>query len=327
MMQNFFLFGSGFTKSVFQNAPLNDTLLDELLKVNSLSPLHNLSRKFETKDIENLLTRLDIDLQLRPQKYENNIRKQIEGEIAYYFQKFRFQNEVLSNNSWLNNFATKVFHKNDTIVNLNYDCFLEGLLDYFEVWSPQKGYGWVDNILVDRSISNPKDIKMLKIHGSENFTSILYEDNPDSSDIIFEFSKEIFPHSALNSCLGPLSLPMQENGQLEGIKSYVIAPSFVKIPSVKITYLMLDALEAVKKSKMFFIIGCGLRHEDNFLWLLLTSFLHNPEWEKRKIVIVSPDAEKLSERIKRFWGVPVANNIIKIPHKLEEKIDDLVGLL
>ena len=59
-------------------------------------------------------------------------------------------------------------------------------------------------------------------------------------------------------------------------KRYVIAPSYVKIPTIEVAYLMLDALEASTKADRLIIIGSALRPEDGFLTMLATNFLRQP---------------------------------------------------
>lgn len=62
-----------------------------------------------------------------------------------------------------------------------------------------------------------------------------------------------------------------------------------------------------------------------FYGLLVTTFLRNPEWRKRKIVIVSPDACTLGKRMRRYWGVDVNRSIIEIPLRLEDAVERLVA--
>jgi hypothetical protein len=319
---NFFIFGAGVTKSVFDYAPLNDQLINTLLEFNPLSPLKELSQKYDTNNIEILLTRLDIDIQHNQSGSE--IRTKINAEIAEYFERFRFNPNILDDNKWLQRFANN-FRNNDVILNLNYDCFLEGLLDYFGIWKPKKGYGFIDNPLVDSSCDNPSNIQILKIHGSEHFTYKPYVDKPESGAVFFEFNKNIFPKSAAHSFFGSRSIPSSVQNSID--KPYIIAPSYVKVPVVDISYLMLDAIEAVKTSSKLIVIGCSLRPEDSFLQLLLTAFLRNARLKNRKYIIISPDATCLGNRIRRYWGVNVNECLVEIPIKLENSIDKLCELL
>ena len=322
--RNFFIFGAGFTKSVFDNAPLNDQLVNALLDFNPSSPLKTLSDQYHTHDIELLLTKLDIDIQQG--QYDSEIRNKINGDIAGYFQRFRFKPGILDEIKWLRKFALNSFSNDDVIVNLNYECFLEGLLDYMGIWNPNEGYGVIHNPLIDDSHVNVKNIQILKIHGSENFTQQPFLDKPENSSVTFEFSENIFPKSAANSFLGPRSVPVPFRKN-HAVKPYIIAPSYVKIPVVEIFYLMIDAIEASKTSDKMIIIGSSLRPEDSFLWLLSTTFFRNPNWRNRKSIIIGPEANSIGNRIRQFWGGSVSNCLIEIPSKLENAIDELCALL
>lgn len=299
MNNNFYIFGAGFTKAVFSNAPLNGQLVDALLDREPSSPLKSLSEKYGTKDIELLLTKLDIDTQQG--HYKQDLRNSINKEIAEYFQQFRFTPDILNGITWLEQFARSVFSKNDVILNLNYDTFLEGLLDYFEVWNPNHGYGGISNVLVGEDNINAYNIQILKIHGSEHFTLQNYFDKPESVSLSYEFNQHVFPKSGAHSFLGPRSIPRASFNR-DNARPYIIAPSFVKIPTVEIAYLMIDAFKAVEKSQKLIVVGCGLRPEDGFLWLLLTHFLRQPGWKARRIIIISPDACSIGSKIKRYWG-------------------------
>jgi len=268
MSDNFYILGAGFTKAVFNSAPLNDQLFGKLVDTNPSSTLKSLAEKYDTQDIELLLTKLDIDIQQG--HYEPELRIRINNEIACYFQRFRFTPDILNENAWIEEFACNAFQEDDVILNLNYECFLEGLLDYFDIWNPNKGYGVIDNILVGEDNINAKNIQILKIHGSEHFTLQKYFDKPESAALSYEFNENIFPKSGAHSFLGPRSIP-SHSSERDEVRPYVIAPSYVKIPTVEIAYLMIDAIEAINKSKNVIVIGCGLRLEDSFLWLLLTA--------------------------------------------------------
>jgi hypothetical protein len=215
----------------------------------------------------------------------NEHRNLINGEIAEYFQRFRFpRNESrLSNFNWLKDFATQVFMDNDTIVSLNYDCFLEGLLDRHRIWTPAKGYACIEGGGLGSSvgqIKNPKNIMIYKIHGSENFhTCGMESPDIDHREIDLPIDPDIYPESGKNSHIG-----------VGDHKPYIIAPSFVKIPYPQIRHMIVEAINAACIAKNFIIIGCGLRPEDPHLWLLLTGFIyHNPNHKKIIIIDLKPD--------------------------------------
>jgi hypothetical protein len=97
------------------------------------------------------------------------------------------------------------------------------------------------------------------------------------------FDECFFPRSAKNTHIG--------YGAGTG-RSYLIAPSYVKIPGVEITYLMLDALAASAQAEKLVVIGSALRPEDSFLTVVVTNFLHQPSWRNRKIIVVDPALQR-----------------------------------
>ena len=165
----------------------------------------------------------------------------------------------------------------------------------YKVWSPSKGYGAAD---VDvpgtafESLENPKNILIYKIHGSENFrTTEIDSSDIDKTKIGLLVNKEIYPVSGANSCLG-----------VANDRPYIIAPSFVKTFYPQIERMMIGALCAAAKAINFIIIGCGLRLEDGFLYLLITNFLSQNDTDKRatedkSIIIVDPKAKEIKAKI------------------------------
>ncbi|MHC4575559.1 MAG: SIR2 family protein [Planctomycetota bacterium] len=286
---NLFLVGAGLTKAVFPNAPLNKDLLPVLCKGTGCTTLKGYYRKQKADDIEILLTHLDLEI-LRPKAKKRialqQVRKAIQQDLAEYFRQFRFREEIVAKSVWLEDFVN-LFQAGDAIISLNYDCFIEGALDYYGVWSPNGGYGSVENFLADKLPPNPKCIVIYKVHGSENF--IISSGLPDENkkDISFEIHQGLFPRSGKYRCVG---------GGALNPECYIIAPSFVKVPHECIERAMIDALKVAGCAKNLVIIGCGLRAEDGFLWLLLTNFL-NQKRDDGKLVIVDPCAESIEKRI------------------------------
>ncbi len=318
-VNNLFLFGAGFTKAVFPHAPLNKDLLEELCKdAASCRVLNEYRKEFKTDDIEILLTRLDLEITIPKAKRQTALqtaRKAIERKLAEYFRRFRFKKEVVANSAWLRDFVN-IFQPNDVIISLNYDCFLEGLLDYYEIWSPKGGYSVLDsNPLLDHEFQqNEKNIRVFKLHGSEHFIEAPDPGNKTKTAIGFPVNESIYPCSGKNRDLN------YGGGQKE-IRSYIIAPSFVKIPHQDIEQMMLKALEAAASVNNFIVIGCGLRPEDSFIWLLLTSFF-NQLPANRKFVIVDPNAEKLAKKAVDHYFVDI-NNLVNI-RKFSEGIESVV---
>ena len=231
MNNNIFLIGSGFTKSIFSKAPLNDSLLDDLRKsYPESSVLNRLIKKYKTtKNIEILLTYLDIEISI--DKNLNVEREEINKLLADYFKQYRFNDSMTSQNPWLEKFAKDILVKDDVVITLNYDCLLEGILDFYEVWTPNGGYARLSNPLADDIINNPKNILVYKIHGSENFILSCLLPDKRKNWISFEINSSLYPKSGSSK---------HYVGGIIDPKPYVIAPSFVKVPHVRIFVMMMN---------------------------------------------------------------------------------------
>lgn len=319
---NVFIIGAGFTKAIFPNSPLNRDLLKELSNKYSDSVSPVISKRYKTQDIEIALTRLDADIALsqsesgQPGEEISNLRQRIESELAGYFGSFRVSEDLITKLQWLTYLINGAFNSGDVAISLNYDCVLEGALDCHEKWTPNGGYGSsLDNPNACKDRIPKSSVTVLKIHGSANFVIAPYADKPIASAVSFVFDECFFPCSAKNSHLW--------YGAGTG-RSYLIAPSYVKIPTVEIAYLMLDALAASTEAKKLIIIGSALRPEDGFLTVLVTNFLHQPSWRNRKIIIVDPMANYISNRLKVYWGVNVTGQILPIEDCLEASVERIL---
>lgn len=316
-VNNLFLLGAGFTKAIFPNAPLNKDLLPVLCKGTSCTTLKKYYRECnKIKDIEILLTYLDLEI-LRPkckrQIALKQVRKDIERQLAEYFEQFRFGKGKHCNKDWLKCFAKEVFHPNDVIISINYDCFLEGLLDYHKMWSPINGYPSSINVgnYNGRLPENPEGIIIYKIHGSENFRLHKTNVSPVLCGELFESCKN------------------RSYTQIHPAGPYIIAPSFVKIPHEDIERMMIEVLDVVDKAKNFIIIGCSMRPEDAFLWLLLTKFLCRPD-KNGRIIIVDPHADSTKEKINsHYWGGNEVTNVVEIKGELQKEdiLDELLKVV
>ncbi len=325
---NLFLLGAGFTKALFPAAPLNKSLLPVLCKGTPGTTLKKYYNEYKTDDIEILLTRLDLDI-LHPKAAQQTalqtVRKKIERELSQYFAQFRFGNhwDELIENKWLEPLAKEAFADNDVIINLNYDCLLEGLLDYHEVWSPKGGYAVLDrNPLLDSEFPhNEKNIRIFKIHGSEHFIEAPDPFNKTKTAIGFPVDESIYPRSGKNRRLRyGMGMPEARN--------YIIAPSFVKTPHQDIELMMIQALEAAASANNLVVIGCSLRPEDSFLWLLLTSFINQPA-SNSKLVVIDPRANEIRDKITSHYFVDISRfiNIRLFSSGLEYVIKQLINEL
>ena len=313
---NVFIVGAGFTKAIFPNAPLNRDLLGTLAIKSPASASSDLRNRYKTEDIEIALTRLDMDVALSQGEDPRKLRQLIESELAEYFSSFCASDDLLAESEWLTHLIDGAFSSGDVAISLNYDCVLEGALDCRGKWYPNGGYGSsLDNPLASSDRPSKSPVTVLKIHGSANFVIAPYVDKPTASSVSFDFDERFFPRSAKNTHFG--------YGAGTG-RSYLIAPSYVKIPTVEISYLMLDTLAASTNAKNLIIMGSALRPEDGFLTVLVTNFLRQPSWRDRKIIVVDPQAESISNRLKDYWGVNVSNQILPIQDQLQISVARLL---
>ena len=313
---NAFIVGAGFTRAVIPTCPLNGDLLNTLAqrKANDSADAE-LRARYKTDDIEIALTRLDCDIAQRaPESSAKGmlLRQRMETELGNYFSLFS-ASEV-AQPPWLTQLVDDAFASGDIVISLNYDCVLEGLLDYRDKWSPNCGYGcYFNHPLVCSDDFKKSAVTVLKIHGSASFTNTPIQ-NKQGAMADFVFKEHFFPHSAKNI----------DFSWARAKGTYLIAPSYVKVPKLKITYLMLDALAASTNANNLIIIGSALRPEDGFLTLIVTNFLHQPSWERRKIIIVDPSANFIADRLKDYWVVNVSNQVLAIQKPLQTSVADLL---
>jgi hypothetical protein len=310
--ETIYLLGAGFTKAFFPAAPLNKDLLEAIIG-NGGNKIAEYRDKYQTDDIEQLLTQLDLNAISNKQLRKD--RTTIEGEISTFFTKFRFSEFEDSIPEWFKNFAHKTLKENDAIVSLNYDCFLEGALDNLGEWSPNEGYARVRTFPTNSIPDNIKHIKIYKIHGSENFVeSSVIGKNSSQTAIGFNINEAIYPRSGANSHLC---------GGAKDPRPYIIAPSFVKIPHVDIAAMMLELLDISQTAKNLIIVGCGMRPEDSFLWLLLTRFLNKILEKRKRFIILSPSADEIWRRVSKYWVGDICNfsDVTIIPCGLEHGVE------
>lgn len=322
---NLFIVGAGFTKAVFPNAPLNRELLAALRRKFQDSAVEQLCNRYGTEDIEIALTRLDVDLSVLQGRDDRQasalyqLRQSIENSLARFFESCPVSEVLFDYSPWLTTLIDDAFARGDVVVSLNYECLIEGILDLRDKWSPNGGYGSLDNPLSYSGRQVRKSpVTVLKIHGSANFISAPYVDKPEYESINFEFDERFFPRSAKNTHFS--------FGGGTG-KRYIIAPSYVKIPSLDMVYLMLDALRSSHRAENLVVIGSALRKEDSFLTMVATTFLRHPGWRDKKIIVVDPSAREITGRIQKFWGVDIFKQLLPIEGRLQVSVRKLLRAL
>lgn len=347
-MNNLFILGSGFDKAICPDLPLNDELLPALIKrFKDPFQVTEFIHKYQTTSIEHILTFLDLEIassQEGRKKYFENARNWIENSIVQYFDKIRFDQQL--SKDWTRAFAEKSLKPNDVIISLNYSCLLDGLLDFYEVWSPWHGYTrHIENGVVsisgdqetgEKSIpdneAERKNVRLCKIHGSVNFRKIQLLNEPSAKPFIsFPIDPSWFPKNAPHSHFGA-GIPEVKADKGETI-GYIIAPSFIKMPYAQILYMMNDLVRGAREAKTLVIMGCGIRFEDSFLWLLIPAFVpknyKDPEYESKKLIIIDPNAEAVRQRIHHYFDAEIggffeSNRTISIEADISMKaIDEL----
>ena len=91
--ESIFLLGAGFTKAAFPQAPLNNELLEEISKDNGKT-LSKYKNKYDTNDIEKLLTQLDLEATENDEIKKD--RLVINAEISFVSYLFLYLDRVSS---------------------------------------------------------------------------------------------------------------------------------------------------------------------------------------------------------------------------------------
>jgi hypothetical protein len=183
------------------------------------------------------------------------------------------------------------------------------------LWTPNGGYARVVNTLAD-SITKNQGILLYKIHGSENFIESSVANNQAQTSIGFVINPSVFPKSGAHRRFG--------GGALDP-HPFIIAPSFVKVPHVDIAAAMLEALEKAQKATNLVIIGCGMRAEDNFLWLLLCKFLNSTLSHRKQLLLIGPSSATIWQRISNYWVGDICRfaDVFVIPCGIEAGVERL----
>ena len=313
---NLFLIGSGFTKALYPDAPLNDDLLTQLCKNSENSGCRKLFERYKINDIEICLTKLDIDKVSNRDEADalKSLRNTVENELAKFFYDYVASKDLLASSVWANNFFQNAISEGDVVISLNYDCVFEGMLDLVGKWTPKGGYGktFDNNPLHAGHEKSP--VTVLKIHGSASFMAEPnLKDNSKAETINFTINEHFFPKSGKDTEFG---------SDDDKSKPFIIAPSYVKIPALAISYLMLEALKASTEARKLIIIGCGLRPEDSFLTLLITNFLDNKQNGKIIIADLKPDERR--DKIQEYYEDDVKESFMLIEGNIENTVYQLI---
>lgn len=344
-LKTVYLLGAGFTKGIINENKFNPPLLKDLtnIVVQKLleryeAYLKELVIPFFNKDITNIenieliLTYIDVLIEILPDEQKEilkNIRSYTVKSIIEEIKKITPQSLEDYKKDVADEFV-RLLNKGDIIISFNYDTVLENLLWLNKVWSPFGGY-FNDSEFVFTSSSqhhlNKKlmDINIIKLHGSINFLKSRYY-NPTGKEINFQYdcwigtkiNEETFPEIHADFSVA------------DGEGEYLVVPSYIKKfgGNYYILFLWQKAYEALAESFRIIIIGYSFPDGDE-LSRMLFSFIrydNGPSLEvvKRRIFIVSPEAETIWKKIRRY--IPISDSYINkviISDKLENKIKEL----
>jgi hypothetical protein len=313
MAKRMFIVGSGFTRSVFgKDAPTNAELLPCLCR-SEPTFWQGIVDRYQTNDIEVALTKLDLDINKADADKTELVaeRRKIETDLARFFRKFRFREHLVESRPWIEPLTKSLFRHGDVAVCLNYDCLLEGLLDRCGLWSPNGGYGQTgpvgpDSVGLIQSDSSP--VTVLKIHGSESFHRDPVTGSKIDKELMFTVNSSIFPKSGRRR---HFMLPGDDSSDA------IIAPSFVKVFPSRLMALMLEALDATVTSEVLIVIGCALRPEDSFLYLLVWKFLQGLRFGPRRILVIDPRADLVCASLSATPGYDLSDVLEPIVEPLE----------
>jgi hypothetical protein len=159
---------------------------------------------------------------------------------------------------------------------------------------------------------------VLKVHGSENFHRDRVIGSENDKALMFTVNESIFPKSGR---LRHFCYPEADSSDA------IIAPSFVKVISSPFTTLMLEALDAASDAETLVIIGCALRREDSFLYLLVWRYLQGLLKGPRRLLVVDPEADTLCGLLSETLEYDLSFVIESINDVLESAQAQLVGKL
>ena len=316
-MSKLFIIGSGFTKGLVDNAPLNNDLLG-VISSNGDESAREIQARYGD-DIEVALTRLDLDVSGdRDAAHLLDLRRRIEHAISTFFTTYRFgyQKGCLATTTWVRPFISSTFSPGDVVVSLNYDCLFEGLADDNGLWSPNGGYG--DSMQSVPTEDDKSAITVLKPHGSENFHREPALGHDEINCFKFEIDEFLFPRSGKGRHFCTTS---------RGNKPGIIAPSYVKVyPSILIS-IYLNALGFADSANRLILIGCSVRKEDQLLHTLIWRFIQGFVRDAgRRIIILDPRAKEISGRLNSIYEYPIYSAVYPVEKSLENGWNELVGL-
>lgn len=311
-----YILGAGFSHAITNKKALLTKELGEQLGKLFNQPIKE-KYNFSPEDIELFLTKIDLDL-LKAGNDNKELklsRHKVTEEIYQIFKTSNFCKDS-KNGIDVTIVAEKVvnllFRKNDSILTLNYDCYLENLLTLRKKWDPYSGYGeFLSKSNKEKENKNILNINIYKLHGSVNFHTVVKSINKMTNiakvDIDYEINSgdDNFPNLDVSRIIGGT------------IKEYFIAPSYFKQFNYKgILQIWREAAYKTQQADVLVIIGCSLRNEDYPLLFLVSQFN-----EKAKIFIIDPKANIIKQKLLDLLLID-PDNIKPLEQKLKNLTDE-----
>ena len=278
-MNRLFIFGAGFSHHLSGgNFPLTASLGRAFKNEHPWVMKYLPDDNTDNINLEHILTKLDLDVEYKKSGVERKGNLKNRKEIIDYIKTQLSLDKVKADQMIIGQtLCSKLFKDGDSIVSFNYDILLEHILWRLKYWSPNGGYGDFP-CLNDPSKygstmdKNPKNIVVLKPHGSLNFL----EFKTDSGIYLLpRITDDFFPkiHADWYS---------ESYKRLQSLP--ILLPSFVKIFGENRTFIYIwhDAIKRVKEADTIIIIGYSLPRSDTMTRFLL-SFICKDEFKARGI--------------------------------------------
>lgn len=201
-----------------------------------------------------------------------------------------------SDSSLLDKFLKVFLNQNTAIITFNYDLILEKYLYNQKLWFPHDGYGFaIDNIpQIKPEFNLPSRIKILKLHGSLNWTVNSLLNDKFELQWVDDFQKSFFPNYLIEEPKNPFIY------QGKHPSSAWILPSWIKqFEYPELLYIWRLASKALREADEIYVIGYSLPKEDT----AIASLFGTIEYKCSKFLIIDPYAEDLAYKYRMITQI------------------------
>ncbi len=235
-------------------------------------------------DLEWILSQIDLDL-LRDDEalLLRKEKKKIYDFLCIDLSIKKVKKENLRDQK---EYCKKLFKENDKIITFNYDCLLEHILWEQKRWHYEGGYGKNIKPIACSNPKNPKNIIILKPHGSLSFS--------------LSKSGYLLPLFKNQSEKDLTFLDHNDQKKFQGEFSDIdfILPSYIKpFKGRTLRYMFHEAASIISKANKIKVIGYSLPEADTMAQILLSYIGHGRRDDMLEKNIItqqdrSSDAEK-----------------------------------